>query len=293
MFYLSNDIENIYIINESSGSGEIKKFINYLYNLSYEQSIKNIYLYTKGKNDATKLAKLYSNIYPQAIIYSVGGDGTLNEIVNGINPNSRLAIIPLGTGNDFYKIYKKIKGTQKIDIGIVNDKKFINIASLGLDAEIAKKANKYKLLKKYKHNEYSVGIIKTLMENPHYSTSIGNLSLLAICNGMYYGNGVPINPNYNLNDGNFEVYSANELTRLQCIKLFLKIFTASHYNNDLVSYYKSSDIVVSSPDYLMCNIDGEIIYAKEFEFKNIKDGLTITTDVPNYIHQYMLNRDKR
>lgn len=289
MFYFNKNIQNIFIINGQISRNKIRAFGNFLSTISEEEKLKNLVLYTVGRNDAKRLAKEYSNIYKNAIIYSVGGDGTLNEVINGINPNCKLAIIPLGTGNDFYRVYKEIQGTQKIDLGIVNNKKFINIASIGVDAEVANKANYYKCKGKFKNFEYYAGIIDSLIKNPNYNTSLGNITLLAVCNGKYYGNNVPINPNYNLKDGEFEVYKANKLKRLEFLKLFLKIYQGNHFDNDLVDYFKTDNLQVISDKSIVCNVDGEIIYSNEFNFNVIKDGITLTNDTPEYIKKYVLN----
>lgn len=289
MFYFNKNIQNIFIINGQISRNKIRAFGNFLSTISEEEKLKNLVLYTVGRNDAKRLAKEYSNIYKNAIIYSVGGDGTLNEVINGINPNCKLAIIPLGTGNDFYRVYKEIQGTQKIDLGIVNNKKFINIASIGVDAEVANKANYYKCKGKFKNFEYYAGIIYSLIKNPNYNTSLGNITLLAVCNGKYYGNNVPINPNYNLSDGEFEVYKASKLKRLEFLKLFLKIYQGNHFDNDLVDYFKTDNLQVISDKSIVCNVDGEIIYSNEFNFNVIKDGITLTNDTPEYIKKYVLN----
>lgn len=289
MFYFNKNIQNIFIINSQISRNKIRAFGNFLSTISEEEKLKNLVLYTVGRNDAKRLAKEYSNIYKNAIIYSVGGDGTLNEVINGINPNCKLAIIPLGTGNDFYRVYKEIQGTQKIDLGIVNNKKFINIASIGVDAEVANKANYYKCKGKFKNFEYYAGIIDSLIKNPNYNTSLGNITLLAVCNGKYYGNNVPINPNYNLSDGEFEVYKASKLKRLEFLKLFLKIYQGNHFDNDLVDYFKTDNLQVISDKSIVCNVDGEIIYSNEFNFNVIKDGITLTNDTPEYIKKYVLN----
>ncbi len=289
MFYFNKSIQNIFIVNNQTNRNKIRDFDNFLSTIPEEEKLKNLVLYTVGRTDAKRLAKEYSNIYKNAIIYSVGGDGTLNEVINGINPNCKLAIIPLGTGNDFYRVYKEIQGTQKIDLGIVNNKKFINIASIGVDAEVANKANYYKCKGKFKNFEYYAGIIDSLIKNPNYNTSLGNITLLAVCNGKYYGNNVPINPNYNLKDGEFEVYKANKLKRLEFLKLFLKIYQGNHFDNDLVDYFKTDNLQVISDKSIVCNVDGEIIYSNEFNFNVIKDGITLTNDTPEYIKKYVLN----
>ena len=82
------------------------------------------------------------------IVLCVGGDGTVNEVVNGMAySNSLLHVIPAGSGNDFYKTISKCKeGIMDIDLGKVNDKYFVNSASIGIDSEISNNASLMKKL---------------------------------------------------------------------------------------------------------------------------------------------------
>ena len=72
-------------------------------------------------------------------MFSVGGDGNLNEIINGVvKKHMTVGVIPAGSGNDFYRTLSALgKGEHRCDLGIINDKYFINIACIGLDADIA------------------------------------------------------------------------------------------------------------------------------------------------------------
>lgn len=290
--YLNRDIKNIFIINNQAGNKKGRDFSLYLENLPFECKAQCLVINSKKRGDITELVKYYSNFYRNAIIYSVGGDGTLNEVVNGLSSSRKLAIIPTGTGNDFYRIYKEIRGTKKINIGMVNGHKFINIASVGLDAKIARDANIYKYKNRVKLAAYPASIIKNIIKKEDFSTSLGDLTLLAIANGKYYGNGIPLNPNYNLNNGLLDVYKVDKIKRLQMLKLLLEIAKGTHINDKLVNYYQTDCLTISSDTNLIGNVDGEIFYAKKFEFRVIPKGLTLTTDVPVFIKDYIKTRIK-
>ena len=279
--------KNIFIANPKSGNGKYEKFLNELIACAKEAKVDNfLWSTTSEKYHAIELAKYYSTKYPDSIIYSVGGDGTLNEVVNGINSNTKLAIIPTGTGNDFFRVYKDIKGTKKINIGAVNGIKFINMASVGIDAKIADTANKLKYSNQ-KILSYPRSIISEIINyNPDKLTINEDKSLttlLTVCNGAYYGNGVPMNPNYDLNSDGFNVLHTPKLSRREIVILLLKIFKGTHLEDRKVKVYKSDNIIVESDKEIICNIDGEIIKGYDFEFKLVKDGITVTNDIPQYV----------
>ena len=130
-------MKKVFIINAKAGNGQAKQIASYLNELFYSND-DAIIVYTEGKNDTIDVAKHYKN--KDCVIYSVGGDGTLNDVVNGLaGGNAYLGIIPCGSGNDFIRnIDDK---TDEIDLGKVNDRYFINIVSFGIDAEVANKVN--------------------------------------------------------------------------------------------------------------------------------------------------------
>ena len=274
--------KHIMIINPCAGNTKLKKFIRAL-----DCTTATEMVYTKKRGDAKELACFYSNTYPDSIIYSVGGDGTLNEVVNGINPKAKLCVVPTGSGNDFYRVYDRIEGTRSIDLGVVNERKFINIASLGIDAKIANTANKIKNNSRVKLLSYPRAIIEEIIKYKPLELDIdgcvSETTLLTVCNGKYYGSGIPINPDYDLSNGYFNVIEAEPLTRREIIILFLKIFKAAHLNSPKIYSDLKDKIVVESDQELICNVDGEIIRVKKFDFSVIKDGLTLTTDIPQYV----------
>jgi diacylglycerol kinase (ATP) len=138
-------MKHVFIINPISGKGKTLKVAENIEKVCQKENLDYEINYTNYPGEATKIAKKYR--LSKNIIYSVGGDGTLNEVLNGIvGTKNMLAVIPSGSGNDFYKTLSKIDDElPNIDIGKINDKYFINIVSIGIDAEVA---NNVSLMKK-------------------------------------------------------------------------------------------------------------------------------------------------
>lgn len=269
---------NIFIINPKAGNKKGVELIPSLMNL--DDTLIHV---TKNKGEAITFLQEITKKYPNSIVYSVGGDGTLNEVVNGIyGSNSKLHVVPFGSGNDYYKIIKDVS-TKKVSIGDVNGKKFINIASLGVDAKIVDDVNKDKIqFLKYQRN-----ILKSLLTYEKEEVLLDNnrylINILAICLGKYYGNGVPINPNYSLDKEIFNVIIANNMTRLEEIICFLKIFKGTHFLDKKVNTFRTSNLEIKSLVPILCEVDGEVFKDDYFNFKVIDEGITITNEIPNKV----------
>lgn len=282
----------IFIVNPVSGNKKSLQAIKAIE--EYCKIIKVPYriIYTSKKGEATQIA---NNFKKESLttIFSVGGDGTLNEVVNGItNSSVKLGIIPTGTGNDFYKTFKDIDD-DIIDVGRVNDKYFINVASLGLDAEIANYAN---TLKKYNLNIpnnliYILSIFREYFKYKPINIDIdGNkkdTTILTICNAKYYGGGFKIAPNAQLSDGKFDIVDVGTLNKLEILKLIKKLIKVKHLVSKDVNYYQKEFIEVDSLIPLNCNIDGEIIRDTSFDFSIIRNGLLLDIDNSKLINDFL------
>ena len=266
---------HIFIINPKAGNGKGIELIPRL----NEIEEKIIYV-TKEKGDATKFLLDVAKKYSDATVYSIGGDGTLNEVVNGISEtNCKLHIVPFGSGNDYHRIIKNIY-EDKVDIGDVNGHKFINIASIGIDADIVDEVNKdTNNFLKYQRN-----ILKQLIFYKKKEISIAEkqklINILTVCKGKYYGNGVPINPNYNLNNHLFNLIEASNLSNLEMLKCFLQIFQGKHLDNSKVNISCVTNLQINSKLPILCNVDGEVFQDTSFNFKLIPDAIMITNNIP-------------
>lgn len=144
-------------------------------------------------------------------IVAVGGDGTVNEVALGILEYGKgtLGILPSGTGNDLARTlnipqepekaidYMSTGKEKDIDVGIVNDKFFFNIASIGFDSEVAKTNEKVKV--KFRSGlSYILSLFITLLKFKNMKVEIEiddyvtncEILLIAVGNGKYYGGGV-------------------------------------------------------------------------------------------------------
>ncbi len=269
---------NIFIINPKAGNKMGLELIPELMNLP------DVLIHvTKNKGEAITFLDDVVKEFPRSIVYSVGGDGTLNEVINGIyDTDCKLHIVPFGSGNDYHRIVKNIT-EQSVDVGMVNERKFINIASLGVDADIVNHVNHDpNIFLKYPRN-----IIKTLVQYEKKELIVDSekklINILAICKGKYYGNGVPINPYYTLDDGVFNCFTATNLSNLKMIKCFFEIFKEKHLDNNHVEVSRIKNLKVSSNFPIMCQADGEVFKDTNFNFQVMPKKLTITNRIPDNI----------
>lgn len=275
-------MENIFIVNPKAGLKKGQEILKELNNLE-----NSCFYVTEEEKKTKEFVNYITKQYPKAILYSIGGDGTLNQIVNGINDsNVKLHVVPFGSGNDYYKVIKDFL-TEKVDIGEVNGHKFINIASLGIDADIVERVNRDKLY----YLKYQRNILKTLLIYQKKLLEFENkerlINILAVCKGKYYGNGVPINPNYCLNNGKFNIIEAGDLNLMQMISCYLKIFKGTHLNDKHVDVSLKDSLEVKSLYPIFCNVDGEVFTDTEFQFRLIKDGITITNEIPSKVKRIL------
>ena len=283
----------VFIINPASGKTDYDKIkeniIKTLENEEYE-----IYE-TKVPKEATEIASRFKN-EENTIVYSVGGDGTLNEVVNGIAEGKcKLGIIPTGSGNDFYRTLKEAQTENvRLDLGKVNGRYFINISSVGMDAETCNNANKIKSKIKL-HSSYYLALIHTFLTFKSKSLKLkidknvyaGDYIIAAICNGKYYGGGFKIAPVASFDDNQFDIYLVSKAGKLKLIKILLALLKSEHEKYNEVRKYTGKNITITSENNLIVNIDGEITISKNIEIEMIEDALIIYNN--NELVQKIMN----
>ena len=261
-------MKKIFIVNAKAGNGKAKEIANYLKNLSYSNII-----YTDNKQETNEVANYYKN--DDCVIYSVGGDGTLNDVVNGLAlGNAYLGIIPCGSGNDFIRNIDL--STNIINLGQVNERYFINIVSFGIDAEVANKVNLLNQKSKSKF-VYPKGILLTFPSFKPVELTVNNdnkkITILAICNGSYYGNGIKIAPSANICDDKFDLYLVEKVNKLKMLYLFSKLLKGNHDKCAKVQKSYVTNLVINSHNSIICNIDGEIIQDSNFKISLQKEKI--------------------
>jgi len=242
---------------------------------------------SQGERNAQNLAKKAIGEGFERIIV-VGGDGLLNEAVNGImgamegnfSSNFALAIIPTGAGNNFAKelgiknikeAFSVIRQNKKIlvDLGKVNDRYFANCVSFGFDALINKIANDIKTKYQFLPRNLSyllAAIGKIIIGIPNFPVQIkgeinyqNKVILAAITNSPSYGGIFKINPDALINDGKLNLCIIETVGKIRAFFDLYQVSRGSHTNLPEMKMLKFSfPLTISSPELLPYEVDGEV-----------------------------------
>lgn len=284
-------MKHIFVVNPKSGDTRdagtfIKNVSEYFENKKDDFKIE----FTEFTGHATKIAEKYIN--DDVRIYSTGGDGTLNEIVNGIIGTSiPIGVIPSGSGNDFIKSldYPKKPNfddlvfgkTKLIDAAKINDRYFINIASIGIDAEINKIASEIKSVyvpNKFKYIaaigksvfKYKSKKVKIIFENEEIYEDV---TMITFCNGKFYGGGIGINSDGKIDDGKLEFYYVTKASAFKIIRALPSLARKKHLELDFVNRFIGEEIRIESKEDLIINVDGESIKDNNIKVEIVKKGI--------------------
>ena len=238
----------------------------------------------------TEVAKQYEN----CVLFPVGGDGTLLEVINGAaGTDNEIFVIP--AGNDFCRVltdeknYKKVLedfrsySADNVDFGKAGDTYFTNIASVGYDAEIVKNSLKFKqkpVLRKFSYLVsliYTIFTFKPLKLHLEIDGTVYDKTLLlaAFANGQYYGNGIHIAPTATIDDGYLDVYLCDSVSRPKLILLLPKLLNGSHVKDKHMHIIKAKTVKISSETPILLNIDGELKEISETTVSIIEGGAKI------------------
>jgi len=286
------------IVNPVAGENKNLEYLEIIKNWYQEINRELIIVESKCQGHAKKLAQYYSHLPEISNIVSVGGDGTLNEITNGmIDTNKGLIIIPTGTGNDFYKSVFRYKEDFLCDVGKANDDYFLCILSVGLDAQIADLANKIKG-DNVSGNVYIKALYDILPEMKDYriwfesKNELINKRLLMIsfCNTPYYGGGIKLAKNAKLDDGLFDTYVVDILNKYQVPILLAKIFVGIHEKDKHIRTFQTAGGTINFNQKMLYSFDGECRYADKIKLSLCRNKLLIKKDFNKEIKKLIKKR---
>ncbi|RJQ07650.1 MAG: diacylglycerol kinase family lipid kinase [Bacillota bacterium] len=236
---------------------------------------------TRGRGDATEIAA-EGRRAGYDVVVGVGGDGTIQEIVNGLVDSqgdcpSALAVIPGGTGNDFCKMLSYplnplgalevvLNGTvRKFDVGRANGRCFINIAGVGFDAEVAGFLNQRpKRLPGALMYVYGVLVVLFRYRPAPMTLVIDGEAfdqkclLVSVANGPSHAGGMKMCPDARPDDGTLDLCVVGDVSRLQTVALLPKVFSGRHTAHPSVRIYSGKRVRITSPSRLFLQADGEV-----------------------------------
>ena len=301
--------EYLVVVNPNAGGGLGKKDWPKIEILLKSKNLSYYPVFTQYRHHAIKLTEDYiSRGYRKIIV--VGGDGTINEVVNGIiaTPdiveNISFGVIMIGTGNDWGRMFDIpyeyeaalnliITGKKfRQDVGCVsyylgkkkNRRYFINTAGIGFDTMVVKNANISKDKGKSGKFSYLITLFKTLMRYKTLDVKIAvegrelkgsRLFTMSIGIGKFSGGGMQQVPNAVIDDGLFDIMLVNKIRKSKIVYKIKKLYDGNIHKIKEVNLFQGQNLVVDSKDKVLLEVDGESLGHTPFEFEIIEQKLNV------------------
>jgi diacylglycerol kinase (ATP) len=260
---------------------------------------------TTGEGDATAAAA-------QAVrdgydyVFAGGGDGTLNEVLNGIAsvPNGLaqtiLGVIPLGTGNDFATALGfpediaevldvlDITAPIAVDVGVVNAHYFINVSAGGFIAEVSDAVGTQ--LKSIAGKlAYLIGGAQVLFTHEPVGVDIAwtdasqtsrerfELHAFAVCNSRQIGGGRLIAPDAVIDDGRLDVCLIQSMPLTDFVALLRLVSNGDHVDDERVRYFRAESIDLTFDREVKVNTDGQVLDATRCEYRVMRRAVQLVS----------------
>lgn len=289
-------MKHIFILNPTAASGKTQKIKNILEKYCIDNNLDYEIIETQYSKHASEIANQYG-INDDVTLYSIGGDGTAFEILNGVNDKVSVSIIPAGTGNDFFRmisddnsdilqtIIECIHGRNVyVDYGVANKTRFLNSTTLGLDARINTLACEI-FKKSFMPKKFLYGIassIGVLAPKPFNMTLtiddkiIKQKSLLVgVMNGKFYGNGVNPIQDVSIQDGYFDIIVIDNIPVFKLLTLLPKYLSGNTKTIKEIHIYRGKKIKIETEIEIDAQSDGENFKTKSITFDIMKDSLNL------------------
>ena len=243
-----------------------------------------------GPGDISRIAREAAQSGEAYRIYACGGDGTLNEVVQGAAGHDNVAVTVYsgGSGNDFAKVFDdpmaffdldRLLDAEEtsFDLIQVGDDYSLNICCVGLDARIGNDVANYKRLPFL--SGFTAYVASTVINvvkgiGEHYVVEIngeridGEQTFVCICNGRYYGGGFNPIPESDPADGLLDVLVVKKVSRLE-VPFIIGKYKDGRYKElpKIARHFRTDRVKVICDKESAINLDGEIRFAKEAEFR--------------------------
>ena len=281
-------MKHLFIINPAAGqrdrTAEFTTTIKqHCRDLDYEIAV------SAAPGDCTAIARRAAQSGQEIRIYACGGDGTLNEVVNGVAGYDNVSLTHFcgGSGNDFVRMFsepaaflnlERLLDCEEAEFDLIQcgDRYSLNICSIGLDARIGIAISKYKRLPLVTGSgAYILSLLVNLAKgiHEHYRITIdgevfdSRFTLVCIANGRWYGGGFHPVPGAELDDGLLDILLVRDVNLLQVAKVVGK-YTAGRYQElpELVQFRRSRSVTVECDKVTPINLDGEAMHRQTSTF---------------------------
>lgn len=287
-------LKYLFILNPVAGVGARRDFLLMIENACKEKGVSHKILFTRCAGDAKKIIEKKFDKFD--VFVAVGGDGTMNEVGSALAGTSGImGLIPAGSGNALGRelglsmkpkeaVNQLLNGHPvKIDTGLANGHRFMNLCGLGFDVHIARCFNKstsrgpipyFKATMKeffgYKPEEYEVEANGVVTRHTSF--------VIAVTNTSQYGNNAFIAPQATVTDGILDFSALKPFGFFGAIGLGFRLFNKTIHQSKLSTYFKTQKVTIRGKD-LNFHIDGEPVENEETLVISI-DPLSLNIIVP-------------
>lgn len=281
-------MRHLFIINPAAGKKETTPHLEALLrNLSFPHEV----VYTEKEGDARQFTEEAARTGEPVRVYACGGDGTLNEVVNGAAGRDHMAVtnVPKGTGNDFLKIfgpsYRELfydlealaAGPQTpFDLIDCNGRLGIDVVCAGVDARIAADVHRYKdwwfvsgigaYILALIENIFLKGIARPMtIQMGEIQWENRPASLLCVCNGRHYGGGFMPVGEAMPDDGVLDMLLVKKVSLLTFLRLVGQ-YAKGRYSQypDLILDYHGDEVSLLAEEEITVVVDGEVMRDRAF-----------------------------
>ena len=230
------------------------------------------------------------------VVVAAGGDGTVNEVVNGIaGSDVALGILPVGTMNvfaaelglpgDLDEAWAIIRAgrTRRVDLLRANSQYFIQLAGVGLDAQVVQ-ATSWNFKKNFGPLSYLISAAQIASRKPprlfvEADDQVREGSFVLIGNGRYYGGPLAFFKDARIDDGKLDVLIFKNLAYLDIARYVTNVFLGKHTALPDVEYFQTKKAVVRSDDDVPVEVDGEVVGALPVTFRISSRKLKVVVPV--------------
>ena len=288
---------HLFIINPAAGSRDrTKQCTQAIETICGGKGLSYRIEVSKAPGECCRLAREAAESGECYRIYACGGDGTLNEVVQGAAgyDNVAVSVFSGGSGNDFVKIFsdptaffclERLLDAEETTFDLIqcNDDLALNICSVGLDARIGTDVANYKrlpLLQGYRAYVAStvINVLRGIAE--HYVVEIdgetidGEQTFVCVCNGRYYGGGFNPVPEADPTDGLLDILLVKKVSRLQVPGIVGKYKNGKYKElPELVRHFRTEKVRILCDKPTPISLDGEVRTATEVTMSVAKEKI--------------------
>lgn len=292
----------MFVINPMAGGGRAARLVPELRDaVARRAQLEPTYAVAERPGHAVDLAeRAAADGYDPIVV--VGGDGTMNEVANGLlryrGAIPRLAVIPTGTGNDFARsvgIPRSLEdavpvalgeagGPRPVDAARIGDRYFVGVAGAGIDARVARAVNRAPRWLKVGALPFVVFTLLEVIRNRNAeltmeldaTTTITQRSLMvAVSNCRYSGGGMQIAPGAEPDDGLLDVCLIGDASTSEVVRLLPSVFSGGHVRHPKVAIHRARRVRVTGPAGVAVQADGDVVGTLPIEISVMPRALTV------------------